>query len=184
MADITLIGLGAMGSAIATALLNNNCDLLVWNRSADKVKPLLDQGVQTADSLATAVAASPRIMICIDGYDNTKALFDAAELTALLHGKTIIQMSTGTPAQAREAESWVHQSGAKYLDCAIMVYPETVGSSSAQLLISGAKDTPMRIVHPMWDVSPGTFAISAKKPVQPPHSISRCWRDLLQLPSV
>jgi len=36
MANIALIGLGAMGSAIARALLKNSGDLLVWNHSTNK----------------------------------------------------------------------------------------------------------------------------------------------------
>ncbi|MFT5657805.1 MAG: 3-hydroxyisobutyrate dehydrogenase-like beta-hydroxyacid dehydrogenase [Gammaproteobacteria bacterium] len=54
-----------------------------------------------------------------------------------LKNKIIIQLSTGTPAEVRKAEQWFNQQGTKYLDGSIMVYPPTIGTQSAQLLISG-----------------------------------------------
>ena len=36
MTDISVIGLGDMGSALANTLLNNGYSVTVWNRSADK----------------------------------------------------------------------------------------------------------------------------------------------------
>ena len=44
MSDISVIGLGAMGSALARTLLQNNYAVTVWNRSADKAAPLAEAG--------------------------------------------------------------------------------------------------------------------------------------------
>ena len=40
MTDISVIGLGDMGSALARTLLNNGYSVTVWNRSADKAGPI------------------------------------------------------------------------------------------------------------------------------------------------
>lgn len=140
MSDLTLIGLGAMGSAIARAMIDNRCQLTIWNRSPKKVRDLASSGVTFADSLEQAIAASPRTMICIHGYAATRALLDDPEIQPLLSGRTFIQMSTGTPAQARAAEDWIHGHGGRYLDCAIMVYPPTVGTPEGQLLVAGSRE--------------------------------------------
>ncbi len=44
MSEITMIGLGAMGSALARALLKSGHELTVWNRTAQKMAPLVDLG--------------------------------------------------------------------------------------------------------------------------------------------
>ena len=74
MSDVTLIGLGLMGSALAWAMHRAGHDLTVWNRSPGKMKPFTDAGVSAATDAASAVAASPVIVICIDNYDVTLEL--------------------------------------------------------------------------------------------------------------
>ena len=62
MSDVTVIGLGAMGSAIANEFLNAGHDVTVWNRGPEKTEPLRASGVQCADSPAEFRGALPRRM--------------------------------------------------------------------------------------------------------------------------
>ncbi len=140
MSEITLIGLGAMGGAIARALIDRGCDLTVWNRSADKAVALAEAGATVAESLPRAIEASPRIMVCIHGYSNTRALLDDPDIVPLLSGRTLVQTSTGAPAEAREAETWIQSHGGHYLDCSIMVYPPSIGTDEGQVLVSGPRE--------------------------------------------
>ena len=149
MSEITLVGLGAMGSSIASTLLKNNFDLTVWNRSSEKMGPVIKQGAKAASSVEEAISVSPVIMICIHGYSAIQELLSAPGISAQLNGKTIIQLSTGTPTEVRSLGEWVHQQSCKYLDGSIMVYPENVGKQAGQLLFSGDKqayETCARIV--------------------------------------
>lgn len=141
MSDLTLIGLGAMGSAIARTLADNGCRLTLWNRSPEKAEAMSGPGVDWSTGLEQAIEASPRILVCIHGYAATRELFDDPGILPLLDGRSVIQVSTGTPAEAREAQDWFNQRGADYLDCSIMVYPQSVGRPDGQLLISGARET-------------------------------------------
>ena len=140
MSELTVIGLGAMGSAIARTLIDNQCDLTVWNRSPEKAKKIVELGASSAETLKQAIESSPRILFCIHGYAATRSLLDDPEIISLLSGRTIIQMSTGTPAEARAAEAWVNEQGGHYLDCSIMVYPESIGKTEGQLLVSGSQE--------------------------------------------
>jgi 3-hydroxyisobutyrate dehydrogenase-like beta-hydroxyacid dehydrogenase len=40
--NVTVLGLGDMGSALAEAVLKHNYATTVWNRSAEKTKPLTE----------------------------------------------------------------------------------------------------------------------------------------------
>ena len=137
MSEITLIGLGAMGAALGRALLGNEFELTVWNRSSEKTEALVRLGAKSATSLEAAIDASPRIMLCITEYEASRTLLDQHSITSRLAGKTIIQLSTGTPGQVRKLSQWVTKQGANYIDGSIMVYPVTIGKQSAQILVSG-----------------------------------------------
>ncbi|RWO29366.1 MAG: hypothetical protein EOS11_21565 [Mesorhizobium sp.] len=69
MSDITLIGLGPMGSALGSALLSQGHALTVWNRTASKADAPVEAGALRAETLASAVGASPRILVCVSGYE-------------------------------------------------------------------------------------------------------------------
>jgi 3-hydroxyisobutyrate dehydrogenase-like beta-hydroxyacid dehydrogenase len=139
MSEITVIGLGPMGSALARALLQANHQVTVWNRTAAKMAPLLAIGANGATSVATAVQASPLVVICIGNYGIAKSLLGANEVSSHLSGRTLIQLSTGTPREARESEIWARDHGADYIDGAIMVYPDKIGRADTLILLAGAQ---------------------------------------------
>ena len=139
MSGISVIGLGAMGSALARALVKAGHEVTVWNRSPQKMEPLVDLGADGAESVLDAVRASPLIMICIDNYAVTNALLRANDVVPHLSGRTVIQLSTGTPEEARESQVWLRDCGADYLDGAIEAYPEGIGEADGRLLFSGSE---------------------------------------------
>ncbi len=59
MSDITVIGLGLMGAALARALQRAGHDLTVWNRSPAKMRPFIDDGVAGAPDVVSAITANP-----------------------------------------------------------------------------------------------------------------------------
>jgi len=52
MSDITVIGLGLMGSALARAFQNAGHSLTVWNRTAAKMQPFIDNGIHGCKNAA------------------------------------------------------------------------------------------------------------------------------------
>jgi len=137
MSEITVIGLGLMGAALAQTLHQAGRDVTVWNRSPAKMQPFIDDGIATAPDLAAAVTASPVILVCIDNYDVTKALLGSVEAAPLLAGRTLIQLSTGTPREARAAATWAHAQDAAYLDGAILAGPGNIGTDTSIILLAG-----------------------------------------------
>ena len=139
MSDITVIGLGLMGAALARAIQRAGHDLTVWNRSPAKMQPFLDDAVAGAPDLASAITASPVILICIDNYAVTHTMLQPDEIAPLLAGRTVVQLSTGTPKEAREASGWMTARGVAYLDGAILCGPEAIATDDAQILLSGGE---------------------------------------------
>ena len=136
MSDISVIGLGLMGGALARALQQAGHEIAVWNRSPEKMKPFVDEGAQEASSVASAVTASPAILVCVDDYTVTQRLLATDDVAPHLSGRTLIQFSTGTPREAREAAVWFSERGAAYIDGAILALPANIGGD-AQILVAG-----------------------------------------------
>ena len=137
MSDITVIGLGLMGSALARAIQRAGHNLTVWNRSPAKMRPFIDTGVAAAPDVVSAITASPVILICIDNYAVTKTMLQSDDIVPLLTGRTVVQLSTGTPKEAREASDWMTARDVAYLDGAILAGPDGIGTDDAQILLSG-----------------------------------------------
>jgi 3-hydroxyisobutyrate dehydrogenase-like beta-hydroxyacid dehydrogenase len=137
MSDITVIGLGLMGTALARAIQRAGHDLTVWNRSPAKMQPFIDDGVAGAADVASAITASPVILICIDNYAVTDTMLKSDQILPLLAGRTVVQLSTGTPKEAREASEWMIARDVAYLDGAILCSPTSIATDAAQILLSG-----------------------------------------------
>ena len=137
MSDVTVIGLGAMGSALARAELKAGHSVTVWNRSPDKITPLVDLGASGSTTFSDAIQASDVILVCIDCYATSDQLLDDVKVISCLPGKTFIQFSQGTPTEARSSEAWLSKNGASYLDGTIFCFPSMVGDPESIVLIGG-----------------------------------------------
>ncbi len=137
MTAISVIGLGAMGSALARTLQRGGHTLTVWNRSTGKMNSFVANGATGAASVDEAVAASPVVLVCIDSYATTQSLLGTADVVAHISGRTLIQLSTGTPREAQESEDWCKHHNVTYIDGAIECLPTAVGTEGAQFLFAG-----------------------------------------------
>ncbi|MBY8977711.1 NAD(P)-dependent oxidoreductase [Rhodobacteraceae bacterium NNCM2] len=146
MTDISVIGLGAMGSAIAAVQRDYDYDVTIWNRTRAKAAPLVAMGMKQADTVGEAVLASPVTMICVDSYAISDALLAEAFEDGDLTGRTIIQFSTGSPHEARRSAEWIAARGGEYLDGSIMCYPSAVGSNDSPMMIGGDPEVYQRVV--------------------------------------
>ena len=134
--SILVVGLGNMGAALARTLINAGNQVSVWNRTSSKAKPLVDAGATLAPSVREGILANDFVVICVSNYDDTLALLK--ESADIVMHKTIIQLTTGSPAQAGELEDWMNRHGAAYLDGAIMAFPRDVGRETCTLLVAGS----------------------------------------------
>ncbi len=138
MSEISVIGLGAMGSALARALLNAGYSVTVWNRTPQKMEPLATLGAEKVERVVDAVQASPAIMVCIDNYAATNQQMGSDDVVPHLSGRTVIQLSTGTPEEARDSEAWLKDCNGDYLDGAIDSYPDGIGAADGRILVAGS----------------------------------------------
>ena len=135
MSDISVIGLGAMGSALAMALLQDGYSVTVWNRSLDKAEALEAAGATVADSVRQAIAASPATITCIKSHPQTIELLKGC--ADALDGKTIIELSSGGSTEAEELAAFLSAQGASWLIGIINAYPTAIGKAETVLSVVG-----------------------------------------------
>ncbi|WFB09012.1 NAD(P)-binding domain-containing protein [Streptomyces sp. LX-29] len=133
---VTVVGLGAMGRALATALLDAGHPTTVWNRSPGKDTELVARGAHRAADAREAVTASPLVIVCLLDYDASDALLEP--LADALAGRVLVNLTSDTPERSRKAAEWATGHGIDYLDGAIMVPTPVVGRPEALILFSGS----------------------------------------------
>ncbi|MGG4449588.1 NAD(P)-dependent oxidoreductase [Brevibacillus porteri] len=136
-ASVSVIGLGNMGVALADAFLNGGHPTTVWNRSADRAKGLVGKGAVLAGSVAEAITASSLVVVCLSTYKVMQDLLEPLENE--LSGRVIVNLTTGTPEDARKSAKWVSERGGQYLDGAIMAVPQMIGLPETLIFYGGSK---------------------------------------------
>ncbi|MFF0413065.1 NAD(P)-dependent oxidoreductase [Kitasatospora sp. NPDC004745] len=124
---LTLLGLGAMGTALAEAWLAAGHPLTVWNRTAARTEPLAAKGATVAATAAAAVAANRLVVVCLLDDASVEEALAGADLT----GRDVVNLVTGTPGTARARAAAVTARGARYLDGGIMAVPPMIGVPAA-----------------------------------------------------
>ena len=103
MARIGFLGLGEMGTPMASRLLHAGHDLIVWNRTAERAAALAQQGAAVASSPAKAAAGANVVITMLATPEALEqVLFGTAGLVpALSTGQVLIDMSTVGPDEIR-----------------------------------------------------------------------------------
>lgn len=99
MAKLAFLGLGLMGTPMATRLLEAGHDVTVWNRTGAKTLPLVDRGAWAADTPAAAVAGADAVFTMLANPQALDQVLsgDDGLLGALRPGQWLIDMSTVGP---------------------------------------------------------------------------------------
>ena len=135
---ITVIGTGRMGSALVLALRKQEYRVVIWNRTKAKGEPLAAQGAQLAATVLDAVTAADVILVNVNDYATSNELLQTDGVTSALRGKLLIQLTSGTPKQARTLGDWAHRAAIPYLVGAIMATPNLIGEPGCTILYAGA----------------------------------------------
>ncbi|MEU8775464.1 NAD(P)-binding domain-containing protein [Streptomyces sp. NPDC048606] len=153
--DVTVIGLGPMGRALAGAFLAAGLRTTVWNRTPGRDRELVDLGATGARGAAEAVAANPLTVVCVVNHDAADSVLRDRAVTDALKGRAVVSLTADTPARARDAAAWASRHGVRYLDGAIMTPAATIGGPDAVFLFSGPADLHAEL-RPVLDALGGT----------------------------
>lgn len=118
---IGFVGLGIMGSAMASNLLKAGFKVTVWNRSADKYSPLVDLGATVATSPRAAAEISDVVIAMMATPAAVLSVRDGAEgiIAGLSSGSGYVDMSTVDADTSLESYRLAHEKGALFLEAPV-----------------------------------------------------------------
>lgn len=122
MAHITILGIGAMGSRMAMVLLKTGHTVTVWNRSADKTKPLAAAGANVADTpRAAAQGADFAISMVRDDHASRQVWLaeETGALAGLAKHAIVIESSTVTVTWVQELSNACAAAGLACIDAPV-----------------------------------------------------------------
>jgi 3-hydroxyisobutyrate dehydrogenase-like beta-hydroxyacid dehydrogenase len=136
--SVSVIGLGPMGQAMAHTYLDRGYEVTVWNRTPDKADDLVARGAHRADTVEAALRANDLVVLSLTDYAAVYAILEQAP--AALAGRTLVNLTSDTPARAREAAEWVAARGAVQITGGVLVPPPGIGTPEAMAYYSGPKE--------------------------------------------
>jgi 3-hydroxyisobutyrate dehydrogenase-like beta-hydroxyacid dehydrogenase len=135
MSDVSVIGTGAMGSALVERLQARGNDVAVWNRTRWRAEQLAGPTVHLVDSVPDALMSSPLTIVSVTDHEVAHVLVKDASVD--LMGRVVASTCFVTPDQAELLTALVDAAGGSYLDLEIAASPRQVRSGTGVFLISG-----------------------------------------------
>jgi len=159
--DIGFIGLGAMGSAVATNLVNKSGHAItVWNRTAAKAESLVAAGATLAKTPKEAGAGKSIVfsMLADDSALHAALSGDDGLLAGLPKGALHVSLSTIAVATADQVAALHHKRGQRYVSAPVIGRPDAAAAGRLFIAAAGA-------VADLDQAEPVFAAIGQKMPI-------------------
>ncbi|MDH5785217.1 MAG: NAD(P)-dependent oxidoreductase [Chromatiales bacterium] len=138
---IGFIGIGLMGRPMSTRLVQAGYEVWVWNRSAEKLSPVLDAGAKAAGSIAELVTHADIVMTCLINTDAVRSIVlgEAGISESGSTEKLLVDFSSIAPDATREmAAELKRRCGMGWVDAPVS--GGVAGAESGTLAIMAGGD--------------------------------------------
>jgi 3-hydroxyisobutyrate dehydrogenase-like beta-hydroxyacid dehydrogenase len=160
MSDVSVIGAGAMGSALVEVLAASSSEVMVWNRTATKAEALSRPRVHIARSVAEALTSSPLTIVSVSNHEVARSLMEAAGVG--LEDRVVASTSPVDQDQATSLAAVITAAGGHYLDLAIPRSHGQVRAGAGVFLVSGNRAA-YDAIHELFE-GVGTVTYVADEP--------------------
>ena len=152
MMNIAILGIGLMGYPMGRRLCAAGYVVHAWNRTPDKAQRLLTSGATVHASPVDAVRNADVIITMLDnGAVVERVLFDLGVAAAAKSGALLVDMSSITPAEARDHAARLSERHIAYLDAPVS--GGTIGAENGTLAImAGGKAATFEQALPVLNV--------------------------------
>ncbi len=136
---IGFIGLGSMGSGMASKLAESGYEIAVYNRTRAKSEEVAKLGARVAESPADAAREADVVMLSLaDQHVVSSMLFgDDGVFGSLRKGGYVVDMSTVPPAFARELAGKASEAGYHAIDACVLGNPQHARDGELRVMVGG-----------------------------------------------
>ena len=135
------IGLGNMGTPMARNLIRAGFEVTVYNRTVARTAPLVEAGAKLAASAAALWEVADVVITMVADDAALHAIHSEGFVAAAFPGKTVIDMSTVSPATSRELAGRLALKGVDYLDAPVSGSVKPAELAQLVIMAGGKKET-------------------------------------------
>lgn len=159
---VVVLGTGLMGAGMARSLLRAGLDVVVWNRSADKARPLAADGARVAEEPASAVAGADVVVTMLFDADTTATVVGEA-LPSVRDGATWVQCATVGLDGAERLAALAAEHGVDHVDAPVLGTRQP--AEQGRLTVLAAAPHPLRDrVEPVFDAIAARTVWAGERP--------------------
>jgi 3-hydroxyisobutyrate dehydrogenase-like beta-hydroxyacid dehydrogenase len=160
---VGFIGLGNMGLPMAANLLKAGHELMVYNRTAEKAKSLVDQGARLAKTPAAACKADVVFTMLADDGALEKIVFgDDGVLGGMSEGAIHISSSTISVALSDKLTAEHLKQGQQFVSAPVFGRPEAAAAAKLFVVAAGPADAVDRCMRLFEAIGQKTFRFGDK----------------------
>ena len=144
--SVTVLGLGRMGAAMATALAADGWSVTAWNRSPAPAPA----GTTLAEEVTEAVAGADVVLLCLFDADACRAVLDRCA-DALAPGTLVVNTATVGPDEAEALAQRVREAGARPVHAPVLGSVPAVRAGRL-VVLAGGPEADVEEARPLLDV--------------------------------
>lgn len=137
MADIGLIGVGLVGSALAERFRSGGLSVVAYDRRPESLT-----GLTAATSARAATESAPVVVLSLPDSDAVAEVIEA--ILSVLAGRTVIDTTTGDPDRTAALGSRLKAAGVDYVDATIAGSSRQVREGTVVVTAGGEPDAVRR----------------------------------------
>jgi len=139
--QIAFLGLGQMGSAIATLLLDKGHNVTVWNRTASASETLVERGAKLGVSSTEAVRSADIVFTMLfDDQAVEDVLLTQKTIEAIPANAIHVSLSTISVALAQRLETAHNAHNQRFVSVPVFGRPAVAIEGKLWLVVAGASD--------------------------------------------
>jgi 3-hydroxyisobutyrate dehydrogenase-like beta-hydroxyacid dehydrogenase len=135
---VAVLGTGLLGSGFAENLIAKGHDVRVWNRSRDKLKPLVQKGAKAANDPVEAVRGAGRVHLFVAEDDAAEAVITALR-PGLGKDVPLVDHGTNLPARVAARFARLRSQGVRYLHAPVFMSPQNAREAQGMMVVAGPK---------------------------------------------
>jgi 3-hydroxyisobutyrate dehydrogenase len=156
VANLGYVGLGVMGGNMVKRLLDKGHAVTGYNRTRSKAQWLIDKGMQWGASPRAVAEKADLVFMMVTNSAAVQSVAEGPEgvLAGIGAGKTVVDMSTVSPAVSRALAAKVREKGADMVDAPVSGSVVTLQEGKLSVMVGGRRETFERIKPLLQDIGP------------------------------
>lgn len=148
------IGIGLMGKPMTLRLIDTGFRVNVWNRSRDKLAPVIEAGAVACDSIERLTENSDVILLCLSDTSAVAEVVENHIIGSGAPGKLLIDLSSIEPAATRRlAEQLLQRCGIHWVDAPVSGGVQGAESGTLAIMAGGDSadiETARHVLAPLY----------------------------------